>query len=161
MLMNFLKPVLIFVPLAVIQLVFIPFVSIENMAPNIIIVLIVFYSLIYGQMFGTVLGFALGFLFDLISGGLLGGFMFVFTIAGFISGFFHNENKYDINTASYVFSIIVFLCATVSLFIYSTIINVNNDVKIIYQVVEEGIVPGIYTAIFSIPVIIFNPRKGM
>ena len=159
MLVNFLKPLIIFIPLAAIQLVVVPFISFQNMAPNLILILIVFYALVYGQIFGMLLGFVAGFFFDLFSGSVLGGFMFSFTLAGFIAGYFFNENKYEIHLASYVFSLIVLLCSVVSLFIYSIITNNNTDVRMVYQAVEDGLIPGIYTAVFSIPVVIFNPRK--
>lgn len=161
MLWNFIKPVLIFIPLAAVQLVVIPFITVQNINPNLIIVLIVFYTLLNGQLYGTILGFVLGFLFDLVSGGLLGGFMFAFMLSGFIAGYFYNDNKRDINTSSFALSVIVLLCATISIFVYSTITNSNTDVRVIYQIVEDGILPGIFTAIFSIPIVILNPRKGI
>lgn len=158
---KFLKPILIFIPIAAFQLAVIPFLTVQNISPNLILVLLVFYTLIYGQLFGTLLGFVLGFLYDLISGGVLGAFMFSFTIAGFIAGYFHNENKTDVNITSFVLTMVVFLCAAVSLFLYSTVANNNTDVRMIYQIVEDGILPGIYTALFSLPIVIFYPKKGL
>ena len=87
--------------------------------------------------------------------------MFSFTIAGFIAGYFHNENKTDVNITSFVLTMVVFLCAAVSLFLYSTVANNNTDVRMIYQIVEDGILPGIYTALFSLPIVIFYPKKGL
>lgn len=161
MLFNYLKPFLLFIPLAAIQLAIVPLITVMNFAPNLIIVLLVFYALQYGQIYGMFSGFIFGGVFDLISGGVLGGFMFSFTLSGFIAGYFYNENKLDINTASFVFSLIVFLSATIGLFLYSIVATTNTDVRIIYIIVEEGIVPGIFTALFSLPIVILNPKKGM
>lgn len=161
MLLKFVKPILIFIPLTAFQLVVVPLISVMDILPNIILVLLVYYTLVYGQIFGTLLGFVFGFLFDLVSGSILGAFMFSFTIAGFIAGYFHNENKTDINTTSYVLTVIVFLCSSVSLFIYSSVANNNPNVGIIYQIAEDGILPGFYTALCSIPVVILNPKKGL
>jgi len=161
MLKSFIIPILLFIPLAVLQLVFVPLITVQSIAPNLILVLLVFFTLRYGQVYGTLLGFVLGFLLDIISGGIIGAYMFSFTIAGFIAGYFYNENKFDINTSSFVLSLITLLCAMISLFIYSTVSNSNNDVRMIYQIIEDGILPGVYTALFSIPIVIFNPQKGI
>jgi rod shape-determining protein MreD len=161
MALKFLIPFLIFIPLAALQIVVVPFITVQNISPNLIVVLLVFYTLKNGQMFGTLLGFLLGFILDLISGGILGAYMFSFTIGAFITGYFFNENKFDINISSFFFTIIVFICASVTLFLYSSVANKNDDVKMIYQIVEDGILPGVYTALFSIPIVIFNPKKGM
>lgn len=158
---NFIKPVLIFIPLAVLQLVIAPIISVMDTLPNFIIVLIVFYSLIYGQIFGTVLGFILGGLFDLISGSMLGAHMLSFTISAFIAGYFFNLNKIDTNTSTFAFVLIVFLCGALNSFLYSAVSISSPDISFIYLLVEEGILPGIYTAIISIPVVIFNPRKDI
>jgi len=158
---SFIVPIILFIPLAVLQLVFVPLITVQNIGPNLIIVLLVFLTLTNGQVYGTLLGFVLGFLLDIISGGIIGAYMFSFTLAGFIAGYFYNENKFDINTSSFVLTLITLLCATVSLFIYSSVTNSNNDVRMIYQIIEDGILPGVYTALFSIPIVIFNPQKGI
>jgi rod shape-determining protein MreD len=161
MLKSFVIPILIFIPLAVFQLVFVPLITVRNIGPNFVIVLLVYFTLRNGQFYGILLGFVLGFLLDLVSGGILGAYMFSFTIAGFIAGYFYNENKFDINTSSFVLSLITLLCAIISLFVYSTVTNNNNDVRMIYQIIEDGVLPGVYTALFSIPIAIFNPQKGI
>ncbi|MEG8947555.1 rod shape-determining protein MreD [Rosettibacter firmus] len=160
MLWNFLKPILIFIPIASIQLVIVPLLSINDINPNIIVILICFYTLKYGQIYGTLLGFVIGLIFDLISGGLLGAFMLTFTIAGFSAGYFYNENKVDIYTTSYAFIIVVFLCSTINSFLYTLISSTDKDFNIFYLILEGSILPGLYTAFFSLPVIILNSRKA-
>lgn len=159
MVWNFIKPVLLFIPLAALQLVVIPLFSIHDISPNLIVILICFFTLKFGQMYGTLLGFILGFLFDLVSAGMLGAFMFSFTITGFVAGYFYNENKIEINTASFAFVFIVSLCAIVNSFLYSAVTSSSNN--IFYLIVEEGILPGLYTAFFSLPIAILNPNKEL
>jgi len=158
---NFIKPILIFIPLAALQLVVAPIISVLNTIPNFIIILIVFYSLLYGQIFGTILGFLLGGIFDLISGGMLGAYMLSFTVSAFIAGYFYNVNKRDTNTSTFAFVFIVFLCGSINSFLFSAVSISSVDTSLIYLLVEEGILPAIYTAIVSIPVVIFNPRKDL
>ena len=118
MFINYLRPLIYFIPLAIIQLVVIPLISIFNITPNLIFILLALFTLRYGQAYGTLLGFILGFLFDLISGGVVGAFMLSFTISSFIVGYFYSENKIDTNTTTYAFVFILFLCASINSFIY-------------------------------------------
>jgi rod shape-determining protein MreD len=161
MLMYYLKPVLFFIPIAILQLVVIPLISIYNITPNLILILIVYYTLREGQIFGTILGFVLGFFLDLISGGLIGAFMFSFTISAFIAGYFYSENKMDINLASYFFLLIVFISACINSFLYARISNSASNVSLLLLMIEEGLLPGLYTTLFGLPIVVFNSKKGI
>ena len=161
MLMNYLKPVLLFIPLAIIQLVFVPLISIYNITPNLVLILIVYYTLKDGQVFGTILGFILGLLLDLFSGGLIGAFMFSFTISAFLAGYFYSENKLDTNLATYFFLLIVFISACVNSFLFARISNSTSNVSLLLLLVEEGLLPGLYTTLFGLPIVVFNSRKGI
>lgn len=161
MISNFLKPVLIFIPLAALQLVIVPLITVYDIAPNLILILIVYYTLIYGQIFGIIAGFVLGLLFDLISGSMIGASSLAFTVSAFIAGYFYNENKIDINTASFLFIIILFLCSVVNSFLYSSVMTNNPDVNFITLILDIGILPGLYTAVLGLPVIILKPKKGI
>ncbi|MCX6170926.1 MAG: rod shape-determining protein MreD [Ignavibacteriales bacterium] len=158
---NILKPILIFIPLTLIQLTIIPMISIASIAPNLIFVLIAYYTLKNGQVYGTILGFFLGFFLDLFSGGLIGAFMFSFTISGFWVGYFYNENKIEFNTESFFFLFIIFLCGSLNAFIYATISNTNLSVNLFFVILEEGLLPGLYTSLFGLPIVIFAPKKGI
>jgi rod shape-determining protein MreD len=161
MLMYYLKPVLFFIPIAILQLVVIPLISIYNITPNLILILIVYYTLREGQIFGTLLGFVFGFLLDLISGGLIGAFMFSFTISAFFAGYFYSENKMDINLASYFFLLILFISACVNSFLYARISNSTSNVSLLLLIMEEGLLPGLYTTLFGLPILVFNSKKGI
>jgi rod shape-determining protein MreD len=114
-----------------------------------------------GQAYGTLLGFVLGFFLDLVSGGIVGAFMFSFTVSAFITGYFYNENKIELNTESFFFLLIVFITGSISAFIYASISNANSDVGFLLLLLEEGLLPGIYTAVFGLPMVIFTPKKGI
>ena len=159
MLKNLLKPILIFVPSAIIQLSLVPMISIGNIAPNLVFVLITYFTLKNGQVFGTLLGFILGFFFDLVSGGLIGAFMFSFTLSAFFTGYFYNENKIELNTGSFFYLIILSITGSINAFVYCVISNSNPDVNLFVLIFEEGLFPGLYTAFFGLPMIIFAPKK--
>ena len=161
MIIYYLKPILFFIPLAVIQLVIVPLISISNIAPNLIFILITYFTLKHGQVYGTILGFILGFLLDIISGGLIGAFMFSFTVSAFIVGYFYGENKIDINISTYFLLFILFVCGSINSFLYAVISNSYSNVSLFFMMLEEGILPGLYTALFGLPIVIFHPKEGI
>jgi rod shape-determining protein MreD len=156
---DYILAVLLFFPILIIQTTIVPLIAINGVVPDLIIILVVFYTLKMGQMHGTILGFVYGFLFDLITGGLLGSSMLSKTITGFITGYFYNENKKDIYLKSFIFPLIVLLASTIDSFILSFFSTVDLNTSITTFFVEQGILPGIYTAVFSIIVIVFYPRR--
>lgn len=159
MYINYLKPILFFIPLLLLQLIVVPLIAIDGHVPNLIIVLIAYYTLMGGQEFGTVLGFVLGLLFDIFSGGILGASMLAFTLSGFICGYFFNENKIDTNVASYFFLAILFLVNMVFWFIFSIVSNFNPEVSFLVLIFNETLIPSIYTTVFGFSVVIFQARK--
>lgn len=158
---NYIFPVILFVPLLVLQTTVIPLFSIYNAIPDLILILLVFYAISYGQVFGTVLGFGYGFLFDLITGSLLGSAMLSKTMAGFIAGYFSNENKRDIYLKSYIFSFIVFLCTVIDSMVYSFFSSADLQKNFLLLFFEQGLLPGLYTAVLSIIVFIFLPARRL
>lgn len=158
---QYLKPIFFFIPLSIIQLVVVPLISISNITPNLVFILIAYFTLKNGQIYGTLLGFILGFLLDIISGSLIGAFMFSFTVAAFFVGYFYGENKMDINISSYFLLIILFVGGSISSFLYSVISNSNTNVSIFFLIFEEGLLPGLYTTLFGLPIVIFQPKEGL
>ncbi len=156
---DYILAVLLFFPILIIQTTIVPLIAINGVVPDLIIILVVFYTLKMGQMHGTILGFVYGLLFDLITGGLLGSSMLSKTITGFITGYFYNENKKDIYLKSFIFPLIVLLASTIDSFILSFFSTVDLNTSITTFFIEQGILPGIYTAVFSIIVIVFYPRR--
>lgn len=158
---NYFKILIFFFPLALIQVTLLPLISIKSVGPDLIIILLVYYTLQFGQFYGTLAGFILGFLFDLISGSLLGGFMFSKTITGFLIGYIYNENKIEEYIYSYWFVLIVFIAALVDSLIYSMLILSNSGFNIVNMVFTQSIFPGLFTAAFSVPFLLFRKRKGL
>ncbi|NJD23063.1 MAG: rod shape-determining protein MreD [Melioribacter sp.] len=158
---QYIKPILFFIPLAVIQLVIVPLISISNIAPNLVFVLIAYFTLRRGQIYGTILGFILGFLLDIISGGLIGAYMFSFTISAFIVGYFYGENKIDINVSTYFLLFILFICGSINSFLFAVVSSSNSNLSLFFMILEEGILHGFYTALFGLPIVIFHPKEGI
>ncbi len=136
-------------------------IAIGTIIPDLVMILLVYYTLRQGQLYGTILGSIFGLLFDIISGGILGSSMFAKTISGFIAGYFFNENKIEFNTQTMFFVLIVFISATLNSFFYLLLTSSEIKLTASYLILQQGILPGIYTAVISIPVLILNQRRKM
>jgi rod shape-determining protein MreD len=145
--------------LSVIQVTVVPLIAIGSVIPDLLIILIVMFSLKFGQFYGTFFGTITGLFFDFVSGGILGSAMFAKTISGFLAGFFFNENKIEYNTATLFLSLIVFLISTVDSFFY--LLMTSSEIKLTasHLFLQQGVLPGIYTSLLSIPIVIYNQRR--
>lgn len=156
---EYITSILLFFPLLIIQITIVPLIAINGIIPDLLIILLVYYTLRLGQLEGTIIGFTYGLFYDLITGGLLGSSMLSKAITGFIVGYFFSENKKDIYFKSYVFPLIVLLGSTVDSFILSFFTTVELNTNMAGLFIQQGLLPGIYTAILSIIVVIFYPRR--
>lgn len=158
---DYIYPILIFIPLAIIQTTIIPLISINGYVPDLILILLVFYTLKEGQMYGMLLGFVLGFLFDIFTGNVIGSSMLSKTVAGFVAGYYANENKVAMYLKSYPFILIVLLCAIIEPIIFSFFSAGSLNTNIFKLFFEQGLIPGIYTAFISVIVISFYPKRSL
>jgi len=157
---EYIYPILVFFPVLIIQTTIIPLVSINGVVPDLVIILLVFYTLRNGQIYGTVLGFIYGLFFDLITGSLLGSAMLAKTLAGFIAGYFANENKIEIYFKSYNFALIVLLCSVINSVINTFFSSIELNSNLLIMVFQLGLLPGLYTAVVSLISIVFYPRRN-
>lgn len=157
---SYLYPILIFIPVLLVQTTIIPFASIGGVIPDLILILLVYYTLVNGQIYGTVLGFVFGFLFDLITGSLLGSSMLSKTIACFIAGYFASESKFEIYLKSYAFSLIVLMCAVVDSLVYTFFSSVELSSSVLEIFLNQGVFPALYTTVVSVLLIFFHPKRS-
>jgi len=155
---KFLIALVIFFPAALLQLYAVPMITIEYIRPDLILIILVSIALKYGQIQGTILGFLYGFIFDFISGGVLGSAMFSKTLVGFIAGYFHDENEVVNFKSPLSLSLIVLLCSFVDSFFFSAL-GTTEVVGFLKLLIQQSLLSGIYTALISVPLIIFKPFK--
>ena len=94
-----------------------------------------------------------------MSGGVIGSAMFSKTLSGFVAGYFYNENKIEYNTATSFLLVIVFVSASLNSFFYLLITASEIKLTASHLLLEQGILPGIYSALFALPVVILNQRR--
>lgn len=152
-------PFLIFFPVLVIQTTIFPLLSLGGVVPDLILVLLVFYSIRHGHIYGAVLGFVFGLFFDLITGSLLGSAMLSKTLVGFIAGYFSNENRREFYLHSYPFILIVLLCAVIDSIVYAFFSDAELERNVLLLFFEQGMLPGLYTSVISLILMIFMPKR--
>lgn len=152
--------IILFFPVLAVQSIIIPLISIIGIVPDLVLILLVYFTLRMGQIHGTILGFVYGLLLDLITGSIFGSAMIAKTLSGFVAGYFYNENKLDIYFKSAVFSLIVLLTASIDSFIFSFFSSVELEKSIALRFFEQGLFPGIYTAVMSLIIVMFHPRRS-
>ncbi|MCZ6701495.1 MAG: rod shape-determining protein MreD [Ignavibacteria bacterium] len=155
---DFILPLPIFLLVLLIQITIVPLISFAGVVPDLILILLVYYSIIKGQLYGTILGASFGIFVDLITGGLLGSAMLSKTVVGFISGYFSSETKREINITTYYFSLIVFICAIVESVIFSFFSTFDLRSNIFSLFFEQALLPALYTGVVSI-LFILSPIK--
>jgi len=153
-------PILFFIPILIIQVQILPYFELNGMVPDLILVLLVFYTLKFGQLYGIILGFILGAITDLSTGSILGSAMFSKTLSAFIAGYFYNENLAATIVKSPMFLGIVFLAGLVNAIAFSLIANFNLNMNIFSLLIDQGILPSVYTTIIASLVMVFSPKRS-
>jgi rod shape-determining protein MreD len=153
MYMIYLIPFLLFSPLLILQLTVIPFFAIENVVPDLTIILLVIIAIRRGQIQGTIYGFLFGLLLDVFTGGLIGSAMFSKTLAGFIAGYFYSENPEDSTGLDLKFVGLIFMCASIDSFFYSLLGTAELSSGIQYFIFDYSLFPGLYTSVICLPLV--------
>jgi len=158
MLNRIIIPLIIASILIAIQFFIVPFISVEFIIPNIVLIFVILYTLRFGQLSGTFFGFLVGFLFDIASAGIIGSGMFAFTLASFIAGYFYKEDYLEVIYNIKVSLSIIFFLSTLFFILYSVLGMEGLEVQQNYSYIIYSLLCGFYTTIISL--IIFVIPKG-
>jgi rod shape-determining protein MreD len=145
--------------LIILQTTIIPFVSIANIVPDILIIWIVYVAIKIGQIPATVTGFIIGIAIDLVSGHFLGLSALSKTIAGFFAGYFYNENKVDYTIGNYQFLIIVGFSSLFHNIVYFVIFVQGSEIGFWTAIFRFGLFSTIYTVAFALLPMFVISRK--
>ena len=158
--LKYFIPLFIFFPVVIIQLTIIPFISIQGVVPDLLLIAVVYLSISYGQIFGTITGASYGLLYDLISGNLVGSTMLSKTVAGFIAGYFSSETRREKYLYTYSFSIVVLITGLIDAIIFAFFSVIDFNTNIFLVLFNHALMPSIYTSLVSILVVIVPYRRN-
>lgn len=83
--------VLALIVAALLQAGLVPWLSVGGAVPNLLLVVVVAFSLVEGSQRGSAAGFAAGLLFDLLGTGPIGPMALVMTLVGYTAGALHEH----------------------------------------------------------------------
>jgi len=123
-----------------------PWLSIQKIRPDFMLIFVIFVSQKEGKIFGQFTGFSFGFLIDILGmGTFLGLSIFTKTLSGFLAGYLKNQ-KNKINIFSYYMMILVVLF--VHFFIYYSIYYHSLNLSIQYRMIRYILPSVAYTGVF-------------
>ncbi len=153
-----LRYIFISILLIIVQTTLMKFLSVRDIAPDILIVWIVYLAIREGQISATVAGFLIGVIVDLLAGqdGMLGLSALAKTVAGFVAGYFYNENKTVQTLGGYYLLIAVGIAALLHHTIYFIIFLQGTGLDVTSIMLQYGLAATVYTtAIALLPMFAF------
>lgn len=144
--------------LAFLQTGLLSFISIKDITPDLMLILIVWIALKHGQFVGLIAGFVCGLMLDVISLDVIGTNALSKTVAAYLAGFFYKEDK--ILTGDMRFLGIVALSSIVNNLIYFFFYLKASDLAFLPFFMKYGLGMAIYTIAFATLPMIFAMRKN-
>ena len=130
----------------ILQVTLFNYIRIGGIAPNLLIILPIFFGLLKGKKEGIFVGICSGFIYDIFFSGILGFSMLIYTVIGYICGMFFNQYE----ESNYI---IPLLLTTVGTFSYGFLLFVVQ-----FLLHKRIIMPEvIYTVIVAL--IIYKPIR--
>ncbi len=136
------------------------YIAVENVTPDLLILLVIVIALLEGQFIGLLAGFVLGFLFDIISSDILGTNALAKMLAGFFAGYFYNE-QLGIQQAigSFRFLGIVALTTLLHNIIYYFFYVQPTHLSFAAFFLRSGVAATLYTTVIGTIVMLVASRK--
>ena len=119
-----------------------------GITPDLLLIILIYYSYFNGSMKGQILGFILGFIEDIISGGIPGFFTLTKTIIGYVAGFLNKRFVYYNFFIPFVM-VFIFSCLKGFLFfIFGYIFNEKERALAFFQ--KKLLFEALFTAFFAL-----------
>lgn len=147
--------------LALLQVTFVPLISVGGFIPSFLLIGAVFITLREGQMTGMLMAFPAGLLVDAYLSAVVGITALSLTVAVFAAGFFHDEEQVQFQLGSPRTVLIIFLSALLFHVIYVFSYFQSLDIDIIQTLMAHVFGASIYTVVLSIiPVLVLARRTA-
>ncbi|MBN9399798.1 MAG: rod shape-determining protein MreD ['Candidatus Kapabacteria' thiocyanatum] len=146
--------------LSVIHVVFLRFVAVSSVTPDLLLILTVWIALVEGQFVGMFAGFASGILFDIVSADVLGSNALAKTVAAFVAGYFWREGFAMQTIGSYRFLLIVALCGGLHNVLYFFFYVKPMQISFPMFFLTYGVATTLYTTVAAVfPMLYVNRKK--
>ncbi len=131
MIVSYLKYIAVIILLVAVQktLIWLIALSNYNIAPDLVILMVIYVGIARGHIEGSIIGFLSGLMIDMLSGSFLGLSALSYTLAGFIAGYFCIREREEFLKKYFLIGI-VFLCALIGNSIYFLIFYQGSPISV-------------------------------
>ncbi len=131
MIVSYLKYIAVIILLVAVQktLIWLIALSNYNIAPDLVILMVIYVGIARGHIEGSIIGFLSGLMIDMLSGSFLGLSALSYTLAGFIAGYFCIKEREEFLKKYFLIGI-VFLCALIGNSIYFLIFYQGSPITV-------------------------------
>ncbi len=131
MIVSYLKYIAVIILLVAVQktLRWLIALSNYNIAPDLVILMVIYVGIARGHIEGSIIGFLSGLMIDMLSGSFLGLSALSYTLAGFIAGYFCIREREEFLKKYFLIGI-VFLCALIGNSIYFLIFYQGSPISV-------------------------------
>lgn len=131
MIVSYLKYIAVIILLVAVQktLIWLIALSNYNIAPDLVILMVIYIGIARGHIEGSIIGFLSGLMIDTLSGSFLGLSALSYTVAGFIAGYFCIKEREEFLKRYFLIGI-VFLCALIGNSIYFLIFYQGSPISV-------------------------------
>ncbi|MBU3700087.1 MAG: rod shape-determining protein MreD [Candidatus Kapabacteria bacterium] len=145
--------------LSVTHVVFLRFLEVSSVTPDLLLIFTVWIALVEGQFTGMIAGFLCGVLFDVVSTDVIGTNALAKTIAGFIAGYFTRPAFLKETLGSARFLMIVALSGFVHNLIYNFFFLRPMQVSFLMFFVQYGVASTLYTTVAAVFPMLYVARR--
>jgi len=145
--------------LSVVHVVFLRFMQVSSVTPDLLLIFTVFIAIYEGQFTGMIAGFLCGLLFDAVSTDVIGTNALAKTLAGFVAGYFYRENHGVQFVGSFNFLLVIALCGFVHNLVYNFFFIRPMQVSFWIFFLQYGLAATLYTTVTSLFLMLYINRR--
>ena len=146
--------------LSVVHMVFLKYVSVQSVTPDLLLLLVVWAALMEGQYVGMIVGFGAGLLFDMLTTDVLGSNALAKTLAGFMAGYFYREGMGLATIGSYRLLLIVTFTGFLHNLVYFFFYIKPMQTSFWEFFLVNGVATTLYTTVVAtFPMLLVNRRN--
>lgn len=146
--------------LSVVHIVFLKYLAVQSVTPDLLLLLVVWAALVEGQYAGMIIGFGTGLLFDMLTTDVLGSNALAKTVAGFLAGYFYKDGMAFATIGSYRLLLIVTFTGFIHNLIYFFFYIQPMQTSFWEFFLINGVATTLYTTVVAaFPMLFINRRR--
>lgn len=146
--------------LSVVHVVFLRFIAVSSVTPDLLLIFTVWIALTEGQFTGMFAGFLCGLLFDVVSADVLGSNALAKTLAGFAAGYFFRPAGAMLILGSFRFLLIVAISAAIHNLAYYFFYVQPMQISFWAFFLKYGVATTLYTTVAAVfPMLYINRSR--